>query len=346
MNHIRVGIVGLGRLGKIHATNIARNIPGATLQAACSIVEAELEFARNELGVEETYQTFEEMVDSQNVDAVCIVSPSGFHPGQIRLAMEKGLHVFCEKPIGLEIEDIEKTIEVIDNHPDQVFQLGFMRRYDESYQYAKKLVDDGELGELTVIRCYGIDPSSGLESFVKFAGASNSGGLFADMSIHDIDLVRWFSKKEVSRVWAMGKNAAYPELDQVNELETGAAMMQLEDQTMAILVAGRNAAHGYHVETELIGTKGMIRIAAVPEKNLVSVFNENGAVRPTSQNFPERFQQAFQNEMKEFISCIREKRQPEVSAYDGLQSTIVAKACQQSVDTKGLIEIESAKIFS
>lgn len=151
------------------------------------------------------------------------------------------------------------------------------------------MVEEGKLGELTVVRCYGIDPSSGLESFVKFAGASNSGGLFADMSIHDIDIVRWFTQKEVSRVWAIGKNAAYPELDQVNELETGVAMMQLEDQTMAILVAGRNAVHGYHVETELIGTKGMLRIAAVPEKNLVTIFDENGAVRPTSQNFPERF---------------------------------------------------------
>ncbi|AXI10492.1 inositol 2-dehydrogenase [Oceanobacillus zhaokaii] len=344
MSSIRLGIVGLGRLGKIHAMNIAKHIPGATLTAACSIVEEELEFATNKLGVEETYLTYEEMVNSPNLDAVCIVSPSGFHTEQIRLAMEKGLHVFCEKPIGLEIADIEKTIEIIESHPDQVFQLGFMRRYDESYQYAKEMVDSGELGELTVIRCYGIDPSSGLESFVKFAGASNSGGLFADMSIHDIDLVRWFSNKEVKRVWAIGKNAAYPELDEVNELETGAAMMQLEDKTIAILVAGRNAVHGYHVETELIGTKGMLRIAAVPEKNLVSVFNEHGVVRPTSQHFPERFQEAFMNEMKEFISCIKEKRQPEVSAFDGLQGTKVAIALQQSIDTNQIVELHNQEV--
>ncbi|ETI69917.1 inositol 2-dehydrogenase [Neobacillus vireti] len=340
MTSIKIGIVGLGRLGKVHAKNIAKHTPGAELYAACSFIEEELEFAKNELGVTETYKTYEEMVDSLNLDAVVIVSPSGFHPEQIRLAIEKGLHVFSEKPIGLEIEDIEKTIEVIDAHPEQIFMLGFMRRYDESYQYAKKMVDEGQLGELTVVRCYGIDPSSGLESFVKFAGASNSGGLFADMSIHDIDLVRWFTKQEVSRVWAIGKNAAYPELDKVNELETGAAMMQLEDRTMAILVAGRNAAHGYHVETELIGTKGMLRVAAAPEKNLVTVFDEHGVVRPTSQNFPERFSEAFKNEMNEFIACIQEKRQPEVSAYDGLQSTKVAIACQQSVDTKQLIDLD------
>ena len=341
MSSVRLGIVGLGRLGKIHATNISKYIPGATLTAACSIVEEELEFAQNELGVKEVYSTYEEMVDSPNLDAVCIVSPSGFHTEQIRLAMEKGLHVFTEKPIGLDVEDIEDTIEIINAHPEQVFQIGFMRRYDESYQYAKEMVDNGELGELTVIRCYGIDPSSGLESFVKFAGASNSGGLFADMSIHDIDLVRWFTNKEIKRVWGMGKNVAYPELDEVNELETGAAMMQLEDQTIAILVAGRNAIHGYHVETELIGTKGMLRIAAAPEKNLVSVFNEHGVVRPTSQHFPERFREAFINELSEFISCIKENRQPDVTAFDGLQGTKVAIALQQSVEINQIVELES-----
>ncbi|GIN69596.1 myo-inositol 2-dehydrogenase [Bacillus sp. J14TS2] len=340
MTNIRIGIVGLGRLGKIHAMNIVKHTQGAELYAACSLEEEELKFAKSKLGVKETYKSYEEMVNNPNLDAVCIVSPSGFHPKQICLAMEKGLHVFSEKPLGLDVKEIERTIKVINAHPQQIFLLGFMRRYDESYQYAKKLVNEGELGELTVVRCYGIDPHSGLESFVKFAGASNSGGLFADMSIHDIDLVRWFTKKEISRVWAMGKNAAYPELDKVNELETGAAMMQLEDQTMAILVAGRNAAHGYHVETELIGTKGMLRIATVPEKNLVTVFNEHGAIRPTSQNFPERFQEAFKSEMNEFVACIKEKRQPEVSAVDGLQSTKVAIACQKSIETKGIVGID------
>ncbi|MFZ7946350.1 inositol 2-dehydrogenase [Neobacillus sp. 19] len=339
MNQIRVGIVGLGRLGKIHATNLAQNVPGAVLVAACSFSDEELAFAATELGIEEIYNSYEDLIASPNLDAVCIVSPSGYHPEQIRQAMEKGLHVFCEKPIGLDLEEIKRTVQVIHDHPEQIFQLGFNRRYDESYLYAKNLIDNGELGDLMVIRSYGLDPISGLKSFVKFAKASNSGGIFLDMSIHDIDVIRWFTNKEVVRVWAIGKNSAYPELDQLNELETGSAMMQLEDKTMAILVAGRNAVHGYHVETEIIGTKGMLRVASVPEKNLVTVFNENGVVRPTSQNFPERFREAYISELKEFIDCIKEKRQPGISAYDGLQNTVVALACQKSFETNQIIEI-------
>ncbi|MGX7201384.1 inositol 2-dehydrogenase [Enterococcus plantarum] len=341
MEKIKVGIVGLGRLGKVHAKNLAENVQGCQLIAACSFVQEELDYAIRELGVEETYQDYEEMVKSPTIDAVFIVSPSGFHCEQIQLAMEHGKHVFSEKPIGLDLAEIEATERVIKSRPEQVFMLGFMRRYDDSYRYAKQLVEDGELGELTLMRCYSIDPSSGMESFVKFAGASDSGGIFMDMSIHDIDLVRWFTEKEVSKVWALGKNAAYPELDKVGELETGAAMMQLENQAMAILVAGRNCHHGYHVETELIGTKGMLRVAAAPEKNLVTIMDEKGVVRACSQDFPERFREAFVNEAKEFIACIKEKRQPQVSAYDGLQSTKIALACKQSFETNELITIEN-----
>ncbi|ALS36210.1 myo-inositol 2-dehydrogenase/D-chiro-inositol 1-dehydrogenase [Enterococcus rotai] len=341
MENIKVGIVGLGRLGKVHAKNLAENVQGCQLVAACSFVQEELDYAVTELGVQETYKNYEEMVKSPTIDAVFIVSPSGFHCEQIQLAMEHGKHVFSEKPIGLDLAEIQETERVIQSRPDQIFMLGFMRRYDDSYRYAKRLVDAGELGELTLIRCYSIDPSSGMESFVKFAGASDSGGIFMDMSIHDIDLVRWFTKKEVSKVWAIGKNAAYPELDKVGELETGAAMVQLENQAMAILVAGRNCHHGYHVETELIGTKGMLRVAAAPEKNLVTIMDETGVVRACSQDFPERFREAFVNEAKEFIACIKEKRQPQVSAYDGLQSTKVALACRKSFETNELIEIDN-----
>ena len=339
MSKVRIGIVGLGRLGKVHARNLAENVQGCELTAACSLVPEELEFAKNELGVLNTFSDYEEMTKSDVIDAVFIVSPSGFHCQQVDTAMKNGKHVFTEKPLGLAVDEIKETQEVIAKHPDQVFMLGFMRRYDESYQYAKAMIDNGEIGEITLIRCYGIDPSEGMESFVEFAMNNDSGGLFLDMAIHDIDLVRWMTGQEVDKVWAIGKNAAYPQLDQAGELETGAAMMRLEDKTMALLVAGRNAAHGYHVETEVMGTKGMLRVAQVPDKNLVTVMNEHGTIRPCSQNFPERFREAFVREAQEFVSCINDKRQPEVNAYDGLQSTRIALACQESFDTDSLIEV-------
>lgn len=339
METVRMGIVGLGRLGKVHAQNIVQAVNGCELTAACSLNEVEREFTKNELHVTHTFDSYEEMVRSPYIDAVFIVSPSGFHCEQVRIAMENGKHVFTEKPLGLGLEDILETQKIIEGHPEQIFMLGFMRRYDASYQYAKELIEQGEIGEITVIRCYGIDPGDGLESFVQFAMNNDSGGLFLDMAIHDIDLVRWFSGQEVEQVWAIGKNAAYPELDEVGELETGAAMMRLTDKTMALLVAGRNAAHGYHVETEIMGTKGMLRVAQIPEKNLVTVMTDQGVIRPCSQNFPERFREAFVREAQEFVSCIHEQRQPSANAEDGYQSTRIALACQKSIDTNNLIQL-------
>ena len=341
MENIKVGIVGLGRLGKVHAKNLANLVPNCELYAACSLVEEERKFAKEKLNVTLTYDSYEDMVKDPNIDAVFIVSPSGFHCQQIKLAMENGKHVFSEKPLGLDVEEIKETQKIIQEHPDQIFMLGFMRRFDESYRYAKEMVNKGALGEITLIRCYGIDPSDGLESFVKFAMNNNSGGLFLDMSIHDIDLIRWLSGKEISKVWAIGKNTAYPQLYEVGELETGAALLRLSDNSMAILVAGRNARHGYHVETEIIGTKGMLRVAQIPEKNLVTVMNDDGVIRPCSQNFPERFRQAFVDEAKEFINCILENRQPEITAFDGLQSTKVALACQESFEKDELVEVNN-----
>ncbi|MDN6721367.1 MAG: Gfo/Idh/MocA family oxidoreductase, partial [Staphylococcus equorum] len=336
---IKTGIIGLGRLGKIHAENLVEHIPDIELVSACSVIDDELAYAKNVLKVSKTFKDFNAMIDEGGLDAVVIVSPSGYHTEQVRYAMEAGLHVFTEKPLGVNLPSIEKILPVVDAHPNQVFQLGFMRRYDESYRYAKELIENGKIGEVTFVRTYGIDPSEGLESFVNFAKNSSSGGIFLDMAIHDIDLVRWFTNKEPKKGWAIGNNVAYPELEELNETETSAAMIQLEDNVMAVLVNGRNASHGYHVETEIMGTKGMLRVANSPEKNLVTIYDDNGVVRPTSQNFPERFKQAFINEMLEFASCIKNSKQPEVKAKDGYESTKIALALQESYENNKMISI-------
>ncbi|NIZ41285.1 inositol 2-dehydrogenase (plasmid) [Entomospira entomophila] len=337
---VRIGIAGLGRLGRVHAQNLLTSVPGCDLIAVCSVIEDELQFARETLHISHTFSTYEQMVQSNLIDAVFIVTPSGLHCQHIELAMNHGKHVFCEKPMGIDLESIQSAQAVIASHPSLVFMLGFMRRYDESYQYAKAMVDRGEIGEITLMRCYGIDPASSLSSFIEFARRNFSGGLFLDMAIHDIDIIRWFTGQEISQVWAIGKNNLYPELDALRELETGSVMMQLENHSMALIVAGRNALHGYHIETEIMGTKGMIRVAQTPDKNLVTVMNEHGVIRPCSQHFSERFHDAFIQEAREFIRCIQASERPQVTAKDGLQATAVALACQQSYEENRLINIQ------
>ena len=147
METLKIGIAGLGRLGKIHAKNIAFRIPGAKLTAACSIVPAELDFARNELGVTDCYTDVDEMLKNADIDAVAIVTTSGVHCAQLSKALDAGKHVFCEKPLGVNVEECLEAEKAVNAHPDKVFMLGFMRRFDPSYVYAMENIKAGEIGE-------------------------------------------------------------------------------------------------------------------------------------------------------------------------------------------------------
>lgn len=341
MAKVKVGIVGLGRLGRQHAENLAFRIPNCELLAVCSVIQEEAEQAQKEWGIKYTYTNYDAMLENKELDAIFIASPSGFHCEQIEKALNAGFHVFSEKPLGLYLEEALRVQGVVNNHKEQVFMIGFMRRYDKSYAYAKKKIEEGKIGEPVLIRCYGLDPSKAINGFMQFAKNNYSGGLFLDMAIHDLDLARWYLGSEAKQVWAIGGAYVHPEFEQLNDAETGAALVKFENNKMGIFVAGRNCAHGYHIETEIIGTNGTLRIGTTPEKNMVTVFDDTGAVNECAEGFLERFEQAYLSEAEEFISCIRESRQPSVRVEDGVLSTALGYACKESFETGELVTVQS-----
>lgn len=337
---ISVGLVGLGRLGRQHANNLAHRIPNCKLMAVCSVIPEEVEEAQQELKVPYGYTNYEDMLRNQELDAIFIASPSSYHCEQIEQALEAGFHVFSEKPLGLYMEEALRVQKAVRKHPNQVFMLGFMRRYDRSYAYAKKQIEAGAIGEPVLIRCYGIDPAQAMPGFMQFAKSNYSGGLFLDMAIHDLDLARWYLGVEAERVWAIGGSHRYTELAELNDAETGAALVQFAGNKMGIFVAGRNCAHGYHIETEIIGTQGSLRIGTVPEKNQVMILDERGVVRECANGFLERFEQAYMDEAVEFVQAILGGRQPEVTVEDGVLSTALGYACKESFESGQLVDVQ------
>lgn len=335
MRTIKMGIVGLGRLGKKHAENIAFRVPNAELLAVCSIKQDEVDEAQKNWGIKFAYTNYEEMLANKELDAIFIASSSTEHCNQIQLALEAGYDVFSEKPLGITKEEVDHITNIIEKHNDKKFMLGFMRRFDPSYIYAKKKLDSGEIGKPMYIRCYSIDPVSAVEGAIAFA--EKSGGLYLDMMIHDLDLARWFLNSEAKTVFAVGDNYLYPEFGEYDDIDNGAAMIQFKNGSVASFFAGRTSVHGYHIETEIIGTKGTLRIGTIPEKNLVTVFNENGAVRECHEGFLERFEDAYLNELQEFVNCVIEDRNPPVGAFDGLKATEIGYACKQSLITNQLV---------
>ncbi len=337
MKKVKIGIAGLGRLGKVHARNIAYKIPNAELTAACSIVPAELEYAQKELGISAVYSDYKEMLAKADIDAVAIVTTSSEHCWQIEAALDAGKHVFSEKPLGTDLEQCRKAEAAVERHPDLTFMLGFMRRYDKSYAYAKKKIEEGAIGTPYLVKATGIDPEALVEGAIRFA--KTSGGIFLDMAIHDIDLMRWFLGSEAKEVYAMGATFKHPEFQAAGDDETGVAVYKFENGAMGMIHVGRTAPHGYHVETEIVGTEGSIRISAVPEKNQARIYGPGGVLTECVGSFPERFEEAYLVEMAEFVDCVCQGRKPGVSVYDGTKSTAVGYATTEAWRTGKPVKI-------
>jgi myo-inositol 2-dehydrogenase/D-chiro-inositol 1-dehydrogenase len=330
-------MVGLGRLGIKHAENIAFRVSGAELGAVCALEKERVETARREWGVPRGYSDFAGMLGDTELDAILIASSSAAHCGQIEQALDAGFHVFCEKPLGVTVEECVQVEKAVGRHPDRTFMLGFMRRFDPSYRRAKRLIDEGYIGRPILFRGYSVDPESAIEGALRFA--SSSGGQFLDMSVHDIDLARWMLGGEAVTVYATGGCYAHPEFAAYGDGDNLAALVRFDNGAMAFFLAGRTAAHGYVVETEIIGTKASLRIANVPQKDLVELLDERGVVRECSQSFLERFESAYIAEVQEFVDCIREKRMPRLTAHDGTMATKLAFAATRSFREEQIIRL-------
>lgn len=338
MEQIKIGIAGLGRLGSVHAANLAFRIPGVQLAAACSPVEAELTRAREQFGITDTYTDYDEMLQKADIDAVAVVTPSVMHFEQITKAIRAGKHVFSDKPLGVDIEECRQACEEIEAHPDQVFFLGFMRRYDPSYAYAKQKVEEGAIGTPYLVKATSFDPESVVEGCIRYC--RTSGGIFIDSGSHDMDLMRWFLGSDAVEVYATGATFKHPEFAEAGDCETGCAMFRFANGAIGMSHQGRICAEGYHIEHEIIGTEGSIRISPVPAKNMAMLYNASGAVVECVENFPERFEQAYLLEMQEFIDCIRTGRKPGVTAADGLKAIRMAFATTQSFRENHPVPIE------
>ena len=328
MSSIKIGIVGLGRLGKRHAANLRYRVQGSDLKAACSIVPEELEWAKTELGITEVYTDYDDMLDNAGLDAVFLVSSSSMHAEQSIKALEKGLHVFTEKPMGVNLDECLKVEKVVAEHPDQVFFVGFVRRFDPSYAYAKKLIDDGAIGEPFLVRSQTVDLDEYAEFQVDFV--PTSGGIFLDCNVHDIDLARWFLGSEVKTVYSRGGSYVHKAFDTVDDADNTVVLTTFDDGKMAVIAASRTAFHGHDTHTEITGSKGILKIGMTPAKNRVEIFDAHGARSECVRDFFERFQEGFLVEAQEYIDCILEGRKPIVSAKDGTKATEVGFAMTDS----------------
>jgi len=248
---VRIGIVGVGRMGRRHAENLATRVPGASLVAACSPIGEELEWARNTLGVDRVYKDYAEMLAQKDVDAVFIVTPNTLHPAQIIDALRAGKHVFCEKPLSMVLDECLAVEAEAAKHPHLKVMIGFVRRFDASYQDAHASIASGGIGRPFLVRSQTTDQNDPSGFFVKFA--PTSGGIFVDMSVHDIDIARWLlGSPKALRVFSLGTVAVHEGLRlQLKASYRGDGAHSFIDGLGSddVLKLARKATTGVHVAT-------------------------------------------------------------------------------------------------
>ena len=335
MSVLNIGIAGLGRLGRIHAGNIASRLSGARLAAACSIIPDELVYAKNVLGVENCTDNFTDLLKTPGLDAIAVITTSGMHAQHIEQALEAGKHVFCEKPLGVTMEQCKQAERAVEMHPELIFQLGFMRRFDPSYVYAKKKINEGLIGTPYLIKTTSLDPIDFVEGALKFA--PTSGGLFLDMAVHDIDVARWFLGSDPVAVTAYGSSFGFPAFAEIGDCESGVALYKHENGALAVIHVGRTASHGYHIETEIVGTSGSLRIGGIPRKNACEIYGAGGVLVECPEHFPERFDDAYRLEMQAFVDAVRDNRKPEITVYDGTVCTKIGYATTEAFKSGEMI---------
>ncbi|MEJ7136915.1 Gfo/Idh/MocA family oxidoreductase [Amphibiibacter pelophylacis] len=345
---LRIGIAGLGRLGWRHAQNLARRVNGALLAAACSPLEAERERARTGLGLPASaiYGDLDAMLDGAKLDAVVLVTPTAVHAQQTLAVLRRGLHVFVEKPLALNVADCEAVVRestaLAQQHPGQVALVGFVRRFDPSYATAMDTVRAGGIGMPFFVRsqtCDRLDPSG---FFVQFA--PSSGGIFLDCSVHDIDLARWFLSEggtapRATRVYATGVRAIHHDLAPIGDVDNGMALIEFEGGRRAALYASRTHAHGHETHTEVLGSAGQLLIGQGAARDRVVLSDAHGVRHQAVQDFFERFETAFERELQAFTDACRGLIAPPLSLSDALEATRIGVALRQSLETGAPVDL-------
>ena len=337
---LRVGIAGLGRLGKRHAEQLARHTPGAVLSAACSPVPAELDWARTGLGVQRCHADYADLLADPEVDAVVLVTPTTWHADQASAALRAGKHVFVEKPLSLDVATCEAVEAVAREHPDRVAMVGFVRRFDPSYARAKAAIDAGQLGRPFLVRSQTCDQNDPEGFFVRFA--PSSGGIFMDCSVHDIDLARWMlGKPRALRAFASGTIALHPGLADCGDVDNGLAIVEFEGGQRAVFYASRTMPHGHETTTEVIGTAGTVQIGHGAHADRTEFRTAAGVRHAALPDFFARFSDAFRIEMEAFVAACRGEIAPPLTLSDATEATRIGQAITASLRSGQPVEIQS-----
>lgn len=324
---IKVGIIGAGRIGRVHSESISKYVKGAEIKAISDIkVTEELQSWAASMGIPHVYDDYRKILQDPEIDAVLVCSSTNTHAPISIEAAQAGKHIFCEKPVDPNKDKIREVLDVVDKARVK-FQVGFNRRFDHNFKAIKDRVVAGDIGEPHLIRVTSRDPDAPPIEYVKV-----SGGMFFDMTIHDFDMIRYLSGSEVVEVYATGGVLVNPEIGKAGDIDTAVITLKLANGAIGVIDNSRKAVYGYDQRAEVFGSKGAVQTSN--DTNSTAVYScEAGVIAEKPKYFfLERYMQSFAEEIRCFIDSIVNDTPTAVNGNDGLQPVLIALAAQKSLE--------------
>jgi myo-inositol 2-dehydrogenase/D-chiro-inositol 1-dehydrogenase/scyllo-inositol 2-dehydrogenase (NAD+) len=334
---IGVCVIGAGRAGLIHAVNFAKGIKKARLTAICEPNRETAEKACCELELKRHYRDFRQALEDKEVDAVVVVTPTDYHRDIVVAAADAGKHILCEKPMAMNVAECDEMIASAIKH-NVVLQIGFMRRFDQRFVYAREQVRQGAIGDVVLVKSLTRGPS--IPQRWQYDIAKSNGPL-AEVNSHDIDTLRWFTDSEFEQVYAVAGNYRCPEArDEFPDFYDNVVLTATFANGMQGSIDGAvSVRYGYDARLEVVGTEGVLFVGRLDQSGVVTCNRSNGLTAPAVASWRNLFTEAYRHEDQGFVDAILDRTPPAVSGHDGKMAVKVVNAGNRSIIEKRPIHL-------
>lgn len=335
---LNVGVLGAGRIGRVHAEDLAYRIPEARVVAIADVILEAAQKLGSDLGIPNISQDPRVILDDKTIDAVVICSSTDTHAQLIEEAAAAGKHIFCEKPIALDLGKIDHALDAVKKAGVKLM-VGFNRRFDPSFKRVRDLVSSGSLGDPHILRITSRDPAPPPIAYVKV-----SGGIFLDMAIHDFDMARYLMGSEVEEVYAAANVLVDPEIGKAGDVDTAVITLRFANGALGVIDNSRKAVYGYDQRVEVFGSKG---VATAQNKTPDLVFQSDAVGVHSAlplHFFVERYAEAYVQEMREFVQAVVEDKTPPVTGADARAPVVIGYAAKKSSEENRPVRLAEVEV--
>jgi myo-inositol 2-dehydrogenase/D-chiro-inositol 1-dehydrogenase len=337
LKKINIGIIGAGRIGRMHAENIV-HIPSVNIKTISELFVDNVKEWAEQIGIQNVTTSYQDILNDPEIDAIFICSPTNTHGTIIKEAARAGKHIFCEKPVSPSTEETIEALEVV-KEAGVKLQVGFNRRFDPNFQKVHETVKEGTIGEAHIVKITSRDPEPPPVEYIK-----NSGGLFFDMAIHDYDMARYVTGSEVEEVYVQGVNLVDPIFKELGDIDTAITILKFENGAIGVIDNSRKAVYGYDQRLEVFGSKGSVTAQNEHPTN-VEISTETGVYKDKLKHFfLDRYKDAYMIETHAFIDSVLNDKPLVCVGNDGLQAELIAKAAQESFETGKSVKLKEKVI--